>query len=82
MRLRNGHQSLTPASSVSTVFTRKDGLLEYTKNHLNDSERARALGRVVGSIPEVTDEVRRFLKLPKRGSEVVPAAPGTGDYKK
>ena len=82
MRQHNGHQSLNPASSVSTVFTRKDGLLEYTKSHLNDSERERALGRVVGSIPKVTDEVRRFLRLPERGSEAVPGALDTGDYKK
>jgi hypothetical protein len=54
---------------VSTYLQRKDGLFEYTKNLLDDSERERALDRLVRNVPRVSPDLEKFLGLPAKREE-------------
>jgi hypothetical protein len=58
-RVEPGIASMT----VSDGFKLKDGLFEYSKNLLRDSDRDTALQWVAKHLPNVDDDLRKFMKL-------------------
>ena len=63
MNRHNFAQPQIPSTPVADGFKLKDGLFEYSKKVLKQSERDTALKWVEAHMPTLDDDLREFMKL-------------------